>query len=78
VSLKLLATHPLELDLSNNSLTKGALRRWDQVSGLLIDSIDSLGQVSGLLIDAIDSLGQVSGLLIDAIDSLGQVSGLQY
>jgi threonyl-tRNA synthetase len=34
-------------------------------------------QVSGLLIDSIDSLDQVNGLLIDSIDSLDQVSGLQ-
>jgi hypothetical protein len=39
-----------------------------QVSGLLIDSIDSLDQVSGLLIDSIDSLDQVSGLQVQQVD----------
>jgi hypothetical protein len=36
-----------------------------------------LYKVSGLLIDSIDSLDKVSGLLIDSIDSLDKVSGLQ-
>jgi hypothetical protein len=40
----------------------------DQVSSLLIDSIDSLDQVRSLLIDSIDSLDQVRSLLIDSID----------
>jgi hypothetical protein len=47
----------------------------DQVSGLVIDSIDSLDEVSGLVIDSIDSLDEVSGLVIDSIDSLDELSG---
>jgi hypothetical protein len=49
------------------------------VSGLFIDSIDSLDEVSGLLIDSIDSLDEVSGLLIDvgwAINTLHLLGSL--
>jgi hypothetical protein len=44
------------------------------VSGLLIDSIDSLDQVSGILIDSIDSLDQVSGLVIDSLDQVSRLN----